>query len=318
MTCARHSHIRNLIGISAVFVAAGCRGDLTAPDHRSPSDAVLSKQGVLTGDAPEKIGLHRHKAKNGDVYTIDHARSTLTNSKGKSVRLSPELRDKMEVSFDHMNVIDDMLSRFQSDPGYAEHSANESGKKHKLFRVKQPSLAPGGVAPNILAPSASGKSPGAAATRIQAPSKISSVFAIDDGSICADLWFNIQALTPAYEQARADYDAQLALVTGDGLKTEPELIDLWDAVELEVKLAEMRMLLGQLNILAVQYNSYGCWTNDWQVPPDQPLTGTAGGGSGGGGGGGLYCEWEYVEIDVSSDDGLTWQVWWEGSAQVCW
>ena len=75
------------------------------------------------------------------------------------------------------------------------------------------------------------------------------------------------------------YDAQLALVVGDGMKNPPELIDLWDAVELEVKLAEMRMLLGQLNILAVQYNSYGCWTNDWQVPPDQPLTGTAGGGT---------------------------------------
>jgi hypothetical protein len=83
----------------------------------------------------------------------------------------------------------------------------------------------------------------------------------------------------------------------------------------------MEALLTQLNILAVLYNSYLCWNNDWQVPPDStlpPLPGTVGDGSGGGGGSGLTCENDYVVIEVSYDDGATWEVWWEGNAQVCW
>lgn len=41
------------------------------------------------------------------------------------------------------------------------------------------------------------------------------------------------------------------------------------------------------------------------------------GGSGGDEGGGTTCTTEYVMIEVSYDDGATWEVWWEGEATVC-
>jgi hypothetical protein len=321
MTYATHHHFRNLIGIAAVFVAAGCRGDLTAPDYRLPSDAIVAKDGVLTGAATAKVaGVHRHKAKNGEVYTIDHARSTLTNSKGKSVRLTPALRDKMEVSFDHMNAMDAVLDRFHSDPGYAKRLANEVGKKHKLLRAtKHPFATPNGAS-NLVGAAVSGQSPAGTAARIPGPSRTSSILA-SDAFNCADIALAIMQVDAEYQQARAEYDQQLAIVTGNGLKGVPEALDLWDMAELEGDLAQMEALLTQLNILAVLYNSYLCWNNDWQVPPDStlpPLPGTVGDGSGGGGGSGLTCENDYVVIEVSYDDGATWEVWWEGNAQVCW
>jgi hypothetical protein len=320
MTYATHPHFRNLIGIAAVFVAAGCRGDLTGP-ARSSSDAVLAEQGVLTGDAKAKVaGVHRHRAKNGEVYTIDHARGTLTNGKGKSVHLSPEVREKMEVSFDHMNAMDAVLDRLHSDPGYAKHLANEKGNKHKLLRATKRSPPTGGVASNLLGSPLSGQSPAGAAAKIPGSSRTSS-FLAGDGVNCADIAMAIMELTPEYEAVRAEYEMQLALVLGDGMRTAPDALDLWDAVELAGDLAQMEALLTQLNILAVLYNSYGCWNSDWQVPPTPPappLPGSAGGGSGGGGGGGLTCETDYLVIEVSYDGGLTWETWWEGAGQVCW
>lgn len=42
------------------------------------------------------------------------------------------------------------------------------------------------------------------------------------------------------------------------------------------------------------------------------------GGSGGGGGGGeLECWWEWMEIEISYDGGVTWQPFWSGLGQVC-
>lgn len=34
-------------------------------------------------------------------------------------------------------------------------------------------------------------------------------------------------------------------------------------------------------------------------------------------GGGSYCSPEWIEIDISYDGGATWDVWWEGEAEVC-
>jgi hypothetical protein len=40
-------------------------------------------------------------------------------------------------------------------------------------------------------------------------------------------------------------------------------------------------------------------------------------GGGGGLGGGGECHEEYVVIEVSYDDGITWSTLWEGNALVC-
>jgi hypothetical protein len=55
--------------------------------------------------------------------------------------------------------------------------------------------------------------------------------------------------------------------------------------------------------------------------PDQIVSSDCetGGGDGGGGtgGGGLNCWDEYMVIEISYDDGQSWQVWWEGWGRVC-
>lgn len=43
----------------------------------------------------------------------------------------------------------------------------------------------------------------------------------------------------------------------------------------------------------------------------------SGGGSGGGDGDGTNCHVEHVVIEVSYDNGATWETWWEGDATVC-
>ena len=48
-----------------------------------------------------------------------------------------------------------------------------------------------------------------------------------------------------------------------------------------------------------------------------PLRGECPGGSGGGDGGGATCHDEYIYVEVSYDGGVTWEVLWEGWAQVC-
>jgi hypothetical protein len=64
----------------------------------------------------------------------------------------------------------------------------------------------------------------------------------------------------------------------------------------------------------LSYQSYG---SPSPIDPESYI----GGGSGGGGGddeeSDADCPTEYVIIEVSYDNGVTWQVWWEGEISVC-
>ena len=54
------------------------------------------------------------------------------------------------------------------------------------------------------------------------------------------------------------------------------------------------------------------------TPTITPGTGGGGGGGGGdSGSGGSNCHTEYVVIEISYDDGATWETYWEGNANVC-
>lgn len=46
-------------------------------------------------------------------------------------------------------------------------------------------------------------------------------------------------------------------------------------------------------------------------------SGGSGGTGGGTGGGGSVCHTEAITIEISYDDGMTWETWWEGYATVC-
>jgi hypothetical protein len=59
------------------------------------------------------------------------------------------------------------------------------------------------------------------------------------------------------------------------------------------------------------YDPYSEWGDTCSDDP------TLSGSGGEGGGGGADCHEEWVVIEISYDDGGTWETWWEGYATVC-
>jgi hypothetical protein len=70
-------------------------------------------------------------------------------------------------------------------------------------------------------------------------------------------------------------------------------------------------------VLAASYDPYDPYSAPSSFTDCADATGDPGSGGSSGSGSGAGCSQEYVYVEVSYDDGATWQVLWEGWATVC-
>jgi hypothetical protein len=71
-------------------------------------------------------------------------------------------------------------------------------------------------------------------------------------------------------------------------------------------------------IYMTSYDPYAPDENAVDASVQSYCGGDGGGGGGGGGtGGGVSCRWEWMEIEISYNGGLTWETYWSGWGQTC-
>ncbi len=267
--------VPRIIGITLAstlaVLLASCGTDTTAP----PSNLLQSAFDQIAPISGNRV----HRAANGVAFIINHREGTLTATGRKPVRLSREVISRLEKDFDLMSVVETRRAAVDRSPAFSTATGAN------------------GFASPI------------------APRMSAAIFdGMDESGIsCLEIAQAIYAEQPIYDHALRQLDEALFEVSQAGTRDD----GVWDwedyAAALLVEVAEWnyQVELNKMNFLAVLYNSYNCWSNDWTDAS------VSSGGGGGGGGGGSQCYESYGTIEISYDGGMTWQDLWTGWYSVC-
>jgi hypothetical protein len=273
-----------------VLLIGGCRSDLTGP----PSTILSSS-----------AGTRAHRATNGILFTLDHRQSTLTATGGKPVHLSREMMTRLEKDFDLMKVVEERRIHFQAQPRYRQLGKARPSASTRLIRAAV------GRSTGPFAPSTRSAQLGSMAPRLSAD-----IYdGMDESGVsCLEIAQAIYAEQPIYDHARDQLDEALFELSQAGARGEWGVEDFEAAALAEVAEWNYQAELSKMNFLAVMYNSYNCWSNDWT---DASVSSGGGGGGDGSGGGGGGCHEEYGTLEISYDGGMTWEDLWSGWVSVC-
>jgi hypothetical protein len=136
---------------------------------------------------------------------------------------------------------------------------------------------------------------------------------------CLDIAQNISVHTLLYQNARRELDDALIDLGAEGPESWVNGSAEAQAVLVELEDAVVAIETSTLNMLAVNYNSYYCYQNNWQeAAPDytvQFVSSLPGGWAWGDGGGGCGSTWGTVQ--ESFDGGLSWLDLWSGYYTEC-
>ncbi len=292
--------VPRIIGITLAstlaVLLASCGTDTTAP----PSNLLQSAFDQIAPISGNRV----HRAANGVAFIINHREGTLTATGRKPVRLSREVISRLEKDFDLMSVVETRRAHFKAQPDY-QRLTHQTQARGALLRVsavdRSPAFSTATGANGFASPIA--------------PRMSAAIFdGMDESGIsCLEIAQAIYAEQPIYDHALRQLDEALFEVSQAGTRDD----GVWDwedyAAALLVEVAEWnyQVELNKMNFLAVLYNSYNCWSNDWTDAS------VSSGGGGGGGGGGSQCYESYGTIEISYDGGMTWQDLWTGWYSVC-
>ena len=284
--------IRSALKLALVLVATSCSSDVTGPDPASS---------VPIGGFTRVNGNRGHRSANGVVFTLDHRAGTLTAAGGKTVRLRPDLFTRLEKDFDAMEAVEARTAHFKAQKDYAR--VRQLPPQRSSYRI----LPSGSAAPSTTSGARS------AGPRL-GPGASGDIYdGMTEGAIsCLEIAQTIYAEQPVYDHAREALDEALFDAGQAGSRGEWDPGDYIAVAALEVADWNYQVELMKMNFLAVLYNSYNCWDNNWT---DASTAGSGGGGGDGGGGGGCYEQ--YGSIDISYDGGATWDELWSGWYSVC-
>jgi hypothetical protein len=281
---ATRTHFLASVFVTA-FVMLGCRGDSTSPDGH----------GELRPGAKR---VYTHRGYNGTLFTLEVGDRTLRTGTGQRVVLSETRFRQLASLFDGMNTTDSSIAQIM-------RSARIRSESHATPRVGF-----AGVGNRILSVPLAFSS-----SSLRTPKKQSAYIGIFDGSDltgvgCLDIAENISVATEVYHHTQHEIDDVLVDL---GLARDDEERAIW-AVVLDGLEVEQLTENGQLNFLAVLYNSYDCWSNNWQDAQPDYITRFLPEDSGGGIG---TCSTKWGTVQKSTDGGLTWTDLWTGWYTEC-
>ena len=238
---------------------------------------------------------------NGKIMTFDPARKTVSITGGRTVALSAKRFDRAVDLFVRMDKLDSVLNRFEIQ--------RERGQKVSQKRFSLSAAVP-----------ASFGSMHANLSRIAPPNHVSPFIGIFDGSDltgvdCLDIAQNMKVATATYEYERHQADD---LWTDIYLLSPADYENGTAALEwLGMDALQTALYLDQNNLtwMAGLYNTYGCWSNNWEeAAPDYNVRFTPGDASSGGIG---TCSTKWGTIQISYNGGLTWTDLWSGYYTEC-